>query len=314
MSYDWPNARLLFKSASSATFYQFNTTHGYPSGGSSGLLSFSGSMEGDLQNILPGSWVNGGYHYSDSITPPPTYTFVGAQISLPVSCVHGSTNYAGTIVVPLNNGPYTSATTGWYPWKDQGSTNPLPWQGAVQAPDFCNGGPMFNSKGATFSATVTSKSSASINVQFHYRVPAAKNSPNTNCMDPTNPNAYVASICQASESSTQGVVPVPPINQTIYFWNPSTSVCSSQNSTVGEPVLFANSVYWSGSSGSLTATALGSLSGAASLSLDGNGFPSVYTLTSGATYTFSNCATASFQDSDFYVPNPCPPEGSGRRR
>src|SRR6266542_3787197 len=54
--------------------------------------------------------------------------------------------------------------------------------GAVAAPDLCAGGLMHNREGATFNVVVGSTAhTGAINFQWHYRVPAAKNKPNTNC-------------------------------------------------------------------------------------------------------------------------------------
>ena len=133
--------------------------------------------------------------------------FNNAQVTIPVSCTHGGSTIAGDIVVPLSNGPYAASGNGTnVPWTDQASTNPLPYQGAVQAPNLCNGGPMYNASqegGATFSADVTSTSTAPIMVQFHYRIPDAKNPSTTTGSNDGNlttlsPTATSASLFKGS--------------------------------------------------------------------------------------------------------------------
>jgi len=42
-----------------------------------------------------------------------------------------------------------------------------------------------------------------INFQWHYRIPAAKNKPNTNCTDANDPNRNRADVCGASWSATK---------------------------------------------------------------------------------------------------------------
>ena len=147
-------------------------------------LTISGSMEGDLNGFLPGAWVSAGYHFDDGQAGVPV-TFNNAELELEVSCTHNGSVVAGDIVVPLANGPYNASGSGTYvPWTDQASTNPLPYQGAVQAPNLCPSNPnglMYSAGGvpggnyAIFSADVTSTSTTPISVQFHYRVPDAKN-------------------------------------------------------------------------------------------------------------------------------------------
>jgi hypothetical protein len=42
-----------------------------------------------------------------------------------------------------------------------------------------------------------------INFQWHYRIPAAKGKPNTNCLNAADPNRDRADVCGASWSSTK---------------------------------------------------------------------------------------------------------------
>jgi len=296
MSYDWTTAHVLFTSGGTNTLYQFSTSHGYTNTGS---ISFPpSSMEGDLA-FPPGSWISGGYHFTGGVAGL-SIEFDNAQVSLPVSCVHGSNTIAGTIVVPMASGPYTTGS-GWRPWNSQSSTNPLPWQGSVQAPDLCNGGTMYNHAGATFTATASSSAATSVNVQFHYRVPAAKNSPNTNCNDASDPNSVVASICGASQSSTRSVSPLVPQLNTQTVWDGVS--CTQEPWYTAQSAYFSSTTYWN--SGSvMTPTVFGSQSGISSITLSG-GFPLVATYDEGDSYTFSHCVNTNFDLSTFAIPESC---------
>jgi hypothetical protein len=42
-----------------------------------------------------------------------------------------------------------------------------------------------------------------INFQWHYRIPAAKNKPNTDCLNAADPNRDRADVCGASWSATK---------------------------------------------------------------------------------------------------------------
>jgi hypothetical protein len=76
----------------------------------------------------------------------------------------------------------------------------------VQAPNLCAGigtGAMRNQIGAVFTGTfAASPATSPINIQFHYREPAAKGKTNTNCSDPLDPNSGKADVCGAGWSST----------------------------------------------------------------------------------------------------------------
>jgi hypothetical protein len=83
----------------------------------------------------------------------------------------------------------------------------LSWQGSIVAPaTLCggSGGQLDASKGATFAATVSGvPAGKAITFAFHYRDPAAKGKPNTNCLDTSDPNRAKADVCGASWSSTK---------------------------------------------------------------------------------------------------------------
>ena len=165
------------------------------------------SMEGDLKNILPGDWVNAGYDFKlkDGNHPLDIVTVTGS-VSIAVKCSDGSTPAGSPIVIPLTKQSYTVAPgyTGWVPSGDQLSE--LNWQGAVKALDLCAGigtGAMRNQIGAVFTGTFSpNPSTHPIDIRFHYRIPASKGKPNTNCSDLTDPNRYKADVCGASWSAT----------------------------------------------------------------------------------------------------------------
>ncbi len=166
--------------------------------------TISGSIDGDLA-FPAGSWISAGYHFTGGTVGDPV-TFANAEISLPVTCTLGGSTVAGSIVVPLSVGPWTPTGTGAVPWVNRSSTNPLPYEGSVQAPNLCNGN-MYNSSGATFTADVSSSSSTAISVKFHYTVPAGTSQPNADCDDPTDAYATDSTVCSTSESAAVSITP-----------------------------------------------------------------------------------------------------------
>ena len=63
---------------------------------------------------------------------------------------------------------------------------------------------MYNSEGATFDVMVNSSAhTGTISFQWHYRIPAAKGKPNTNCLAANDPNRNRADVCGASWSATK---------------------------------------------------------------------------------------------------------------
>jgi hypothetical protein len=169
-------------------------------------LTYVGSMEGALK-ILPGSWVNGGLHLklSQKNASAVTGTVTGS-ILVPVHCggPHGPLASTSPITIPFTV-PFTIPmnSTDWVPTPDQNSIDA--WANAVQAGALCGANtPMYNSEGATLDAIVSSTSHTGvINLQWHYRVPAAKNKPNTNCTNANDPNRDRADVCGASWSATK---------------------------------------------------------------------------------------------------------------
>ena len=170
------------------------------------------SMEGDL-HISPGDWISGGYNFKFvSGSHGATALTVMATITVPISCPNGTTE---NVVVPLgipgqlDGGGATAVAyniaagdTSNHASNDQNSV--LTWEGSVQAPaNLCGGVDGRNQTGAVFNASVSQSPQVGlINWQFHYRDPAAKNKPNTDCTNIADPNRAKADVCGASWSQT----------------------------------------------------------------------------------------------------------------
>jgi len=184
-------------------------------GTTTGGKSFSigpSSMEGDL-HISPGDWISGGYNFKfiDNQHAATMYT-VTATVTVPVTCPDSSIQ---NVVIPLgapgqlDGGGVTSYTydiaagdTSNHATNDQNSV--LAWEGAVQAPaTLCGGNVGRNQTGAVFNATVLQNPHVGlVDWQFHYRDPAAKGKPNTDCTNTSDPNRARADVCGASWSQT----------------------------------------------------------------------------------------------------------------
>jgi len=166
-------------------------------------FSFSNSMEGDLAKIQPGDWISGGYSFKfiSSSHAATVYT-VTTSVTLPVYCPDGG-GPGGDIFIPLGTQVINipANDTSWRRTGDQ--NNILAWEGAIQAPNLCNGNRMRNQIGATFKLTVSQNPQVGlVDWRFHYRDPAAKGKPNTNCTDASDPNRNRADVCGASWSQT----------------------------------------------------------------------------------------------------------------
>ena len=234
--------------------------------------TISGSMDGDLA-FPAGSWIAGGYHFTGGTVGDPV-TFENAEISLPVSCTLGGSTIAGSIVVPLSVGPWTPTGTGAVPWVNRSSTNPLPYEGSVQAPNLCNGD-MYNSSGATFTADVSSTSTTAISVKFHYTVPAGKSEPNADCDDPTDAYATDSAVCSSSESQAASITP---------------TLTSELTQTIAGHIYLCNS-------GSQTATEItgGTLSATGAQTLTSTPNPLAATDVAAGKYTMDATAPAGYQ-------------------
>lgn len=192
-----------------------SSSGGFSCGTTTNGKSFSigpSSMEGNL-TIHPGDWVNGGYNFKfTNNTHGATAYSVTATVTVPVTCSDGSVQ---NIIVPLgapgqlDGGGVTTFTyniaagdTSNHATNDQNSI--LAWEGAVQAPaNLCGGAGGNNSHGAIFSATVNQNPHVGlVDWQFHYRDPAAKGKPNTDCTNASDPNRNRADVCGASWSQT----------------------------------------------------------------------------------------------------------------
>jgi len=171
------------------------------------------SMEGDL-HINPGDWISGGYNFKfiDKNHGATSYG-VTATVTVPVICPDGIPDE--NIVIPLgtpgllDGGGVTSTTfaiaagdTNNHATNDQNSN--LAWEGAVRArAGLCDGHTGRNQTGAVFNITVTQSPHVGlVDWQFHYRDPAAKGKPNTDCTNTSDPNRARADVCGASWSQT----------------------------------------------------------------------------------------------------------------
>jgi hypothetical protein len=170
-------------------------------------------MEGAL-TIQPGDWVSGGYHIKvPGNHAADTVALADAELLLPVSCTDNGA-LAGLIHVPLSAGPYDvpQSNDDWFP-ASSSTADPAVFQGAIQAPNLCSGGPMYNQtsdrtfgSGATLTADLQATSPHTVNVQFHYRDPNAKGKGNVSCADPSQ-NTGAADVCGATWSATAGLEP-----------------------------------------------------------------------------------------------------------
>lgn len=192
-------------------------------------VDFTGSGQGALKwqptstgtsGILP-TWINAGYHFRVDTKQPAFVETVTSQLVLPVHCGGANGPYAGVpitwkgqaldkngvpflgIVVPMGtlNFNVPANSTQWIPTGDQNSI--LSWMTAIGTPDLCGSLTMYNSEGADFQATFAFPPVGHIFEQFHYRIPAAKGKPNTNCTDATDPNRAKADVCGAGWSATK---------------------------------------------------------------------------------------------------------------
>jgi hypothetical protein len=167
------------------------------------VLAYGGSMEGDLNGFLPGSYVNAGYQLKLSKkNRAPVNVVVSGTIDLPVWCNRESQGApAGTISVPVTASVTIPAgEPGWYPPDDP--KRDLSWQGSVRAPDLCAHtqtnptGLMYNRRGASSNVTVAvGPHDGTVSFRWKYSVPAGKNKPNTNCLDSGDKNSARSDIC-----------------------------------------------------------------------------------------------------------------------
>ncbi len=171
-------------------------------------VTITGSMEGATQ-ASPGDWLSSGY----SLTMPGSHaaaavSFVSAQVVIHGRC---ASNHATTqdITVPLSGGPYSIGVnnSNWFPDNTQSSA--AVYQGAVQTPDFCSGGAIDLSLGATFNSDVQSTDTTDkVNVRFHYNDAATNGGhTNINCSDSSQNPFPGVSACSAGWSGTTSVIP-----------------------------------------------------------------------------------------------------------
>jgi hypothetical protein len=181
----------------------FTINPGQPSPGTP--LTLTSTVEGHLDFSF-GAWVSGGFavRLGQQNSAAVTVQLTG-NVLLPVHCSDAAgATVAATISVPVSTTVTIPArSTSWTRTSDQRSI--LGWMGAVQAPAACGtGGVLHNTEGAMLSATVVAGAhTGALTFQFHYRVPAAKGKPNTNCTVAGDPSHNTA--CQAKWSGTASI-------------------------------------------------------------------------------------------------------------
>lgn len=166
-----------------------------------GLLASTAALPSSAAASSSGVTASAGYVFSvASPHPALSVSFVGAQVSLPVRCSSNGP-VAGTVVIPLANGPYSvpADDSNTYPTSNNAASSG--YEGSVQMPNLCSGGPMYlyygNGVGATFSGDLQSSDTTDpFTVQFHYRIPAASGYGNTDCSSPSqNPGSGGTAAC-----------------------------------------------------------------------------------------------------------------------
>jgi subtilisin family serine protease len=201
-----------------------------------GYLGIQGSMQNGML-INSGDTLSAGYAMSmPGKHASATVQFVQPAVTVPVSCTKAGT-VAGQIVVNLAAGPYriASTTSSVVPTNQQSS--PLSFQGSATAPNLCNGAPMYDAGGGTFTGQVLSTDPLDrLNLQFHF-------------LD-------AGSTSNAGWSPTATVNPFSPVVQgtTVELstpWGASTwdssnwSGLKSQGTTTSSPT--ASGLDWNGS-------------------------------------------------------------------
>jgi len=123
-------------------------------------------MEGAL-HVTAGETIYGGYDLTiPGLTAAVDVSVTSATITYNFKCSDGSSQ-PWTINLPDET--YHVSTSDWYASGDQSSM--LTYQsGPMNVPDVCGGGIIDDSRGASFSAVVTSTGSAGIHFRFHYGV------------------------------------------------------------------------------------------------------------------------------------------------
>lgn len=116
--------------------------------------------------VQPGEWIGGGYTFQmTGAQPAQVVTFAQPMLFLQLACQNTDANsgaLAGDIRINLSGGPYPTlgGTSDWYPFTSSPDVytdgfDPLTYQGNLQAPDLCQGGPMWINA-ETFQANVGS--------------------------------------------------------------------------------------------------------------------------------------------------------------
>jgi hypothetical protein len=181
--------------------------------GDARVVAFSGAMEGGLK-FQPGAIVNAGFHFHVEKNQPAFVETVQSRLVLPVHCGSAKGVLAGVpitfkgqpsrgIVVDMGLETFSVAanSTKWIPTDDKDDI--LGWMSSIAAPNLCGGATMYNSEGAELQAAFSEPPAGRLYEQFHYRIPAAKGKPDTDCTDVLDPNLKRDDVCGAGWSSSQ---------------------------------------------------------------------------------------------------------------
>jgi serine protease AprX len=163
-----------------------------------GVLSVSGSMEGNLK-VNPGDQIRAGYIFTmPGKHPAAAVQFLASTVVVPLSCVPNSPS-VGWVTIHLSQGPYFEGlnSNAWYPTGDQNSA--LGFQGSATTPDLCAGAQMYAPSAAFSGELISTDTSDSVQVKFHYQDSALTSGPapgwsppaNTIPVSPTAPGATV---------------------------------------------------------------------------------------------------------------------------
>jgi hypothetical protein len=166
------------------------------------------NLEGPL-TIHHGDWISFGFVVSAPGThPEATIFFNDVYLVMPVQCSPDGPDIGNFYVD-------SGATEVTIPEDDNGvfpgyanTAESGTYQGIDEAHDWCDGGPLYSTRGARLSGWYSSEVRVDLQVAFHYRVPAAKGYPNTSCPSKTgNPYPPDAGPCGAPFSPFEATDP-----------------------------------------------------------------------------------------------------------
>jgi hypothetical protein len=182
---------------------------GGASAASASTISVGPGRMGGRLTASVGDWISVGYHFRyEGRHSAATMEFADSTFtSSSAKCVGTETPVTLLLTAPTQRYQLAESDKDFVPAKDQ--ADPSTFQGAarygVDTPDLCEGGQIDISGGFTYSADVRSTQAYDqlINVQFHYRVPAAKHKENVDCSSAVAGPA----VCGAGWSASAKILP-----------------------------------------------------------------------------------------------------------